>query len=83
MFSGIWSSQIKDFPDQRAILHLLAQADAPCSAAMLVEQSGFAAGRVQVALEALERRDLIGQTDGRWELLMPLFRQWLRLQQET
>ena len=65
------------------MLHLLARADGPVVATTLAAQSGLAPGAVQDALTALARRDLVTPTDDGWDLLMPLFRRWLRLQANT
>ena len=53
------------------------------SPAELTAATGFSAERVVDALNALQRRDVIDAQEGRWLLLMPLFRRWLRLHRDS
>jgi|GEM_PF-1893084 len=78
-FDGIWTDQIEAFPEQRTVLFALAAADASQSPAELAATTGSSTKAIADALNALERRDVIGEQEGHWSLLMPLFRRWLRL----
>ncbi|MBN2003242.1 MAG: AAA family ATPase [Anaerolineae bacterium] len=77
-FEGIWSSQIAGKPAAEATLAALAAG--PLDAAGLVAATALAPQDVAEALKYLKTRDLIAGADGAWDLLVPLMRRWLRLQ---
>ena len=82
-FDGVWNSQIADFPDQQAILFALAAANTAQSTMELAAKTNLSVEVVNDALHALARRDILAEEDGKWSLLMPLFRRWLLLKHRS
>jgi hypothetical protein len=78
-FDGIWNDQIAPYPDQAAVMYALARVDAPLAVEELAHRADLDTGRVQHALAALDKRDLVACEGDSWNLLMPLIRRWLRL----
>ncbi len=80
-FVGIWDDQIAGREAEGAILGTLASG--PMTPQDLARAAGLSAEALREALEYLETRDLVGRDEtGRWDLLVPLMRRWLRLHPE-
>ncbi|RMF30496.1 MAG: ArsR family transcriptional regulator, partial [Chloroflexi bacterium] len=63
-----------------AILEALASG--PLAAGALARATTLSPKALEEALDYLKKRDLVGRdADGRWDLLVPLMRRWLRLRQ--
>jgi DNA-binding transcriptional ArsR family regulator len=81
-FDGIWTDQIAGRETVEAILRMLASG--PATEGGLARATGLAPAEVSDALSYLKTRDLVTAGEaGRWELLIPLMRQWLQLREEN
>ena len=78
-FSGVWGQGgDRKAPGQHALLLALARAQAAVAVETLAERAGLSLDVAAVALEALERHDVVAQSDGRVDFTVPLLRRWLR-----
>ncbi len=77
-FEGVWDDQIAGREAAMRILQALASG--PMTTEALVRATGLSLEALEQGLDYLERRDLVAQeAAGRWNLLVPLMRRWLRL----
>jgi len=80
-FEGIWSDQIEGREAEEAVLGALASG--PMTETDLARATGLPPDALQEALKYLKTRDLVERdAAGRWDLLVPLMRRWLRLHPE-
>jgi predicted Rossmann fold nucleotide-binding protein DprA/Smf involved in DNA uptake len=80
-FDGIWTDQVAGRTPVEAVLGALASG--PATREELAQAAGLSAAQVAAALDYLRTRDLAAADPaGRWDLLVPLMRRWLRLRGE-
>jgi hypothetical protein len=80
-FDGIWTDQVAGRASVETVLRVLASG--PATAEGLAQALGLPAAEVGDALTYLKTRDLAAaDAAGRWGLLVPLMRRWLRLRAE-
>lgn len=79
-FSGIWSqADDAQAPGQHALLLALARTGSLATIDALAAAAGLSPEASAVALEALERHDVVaGDDEGRIEFTVPLMRRWLQ-----
>ncbi|MCD4738308.1 MAG: AAA family ATPase, partial [Anaerolineae bacterium] len=80
-FDGIWQDQIAGRAAEEATLQALSSG--PATASDLIRTTGLAEEAVAEALDYLKKRDLVARDADSWDILVPLMRRWLRLQEEN
>ncbi|MGD1900532.1 MAG: ATP-binding protein [Phormidesmis sp.] len=76
-FTGVWSQAAQDVPGQQEVLQILAKQDEGRSIADICRKSGLKEEEIGEALKTLRRHDVVSETEGKWKITVPLFRQWV------
>ncbi len=76
-FDGVWSQAAQDTPGQQAILQALAPHPQGLSLQELAEATGINFQAAQDSLRTLERHDVVKENQGRWQIVVELFRRWV------
>jgi len=80
-FDGIWTDQVAGRPTVEAVLGALVLG--PATVGDLAQLTCLPMAEVGDALDYMRTRDLAAaDASGRWDLLVPLMRRWLRLRAE-
>jgi hypothetical protein len=78
-FDGIWTDQIAGRAAEEVVLGRLAEG-AAATVEELAKGTGLSAAAVADALAYLDTRDLAAvDAAGRWDVVVPLMRRWMRL----
>ena len=77
-FTGVWNQAEQDTPGQQTILKILAQAAEGYSTLDIRRQSKLSEAEVTEAMKTLERHDVVIAAEGKWKIIVPLFRQWVQ-----
>ena len=75
-FEGVWSQAAQDPPEQQRILTLLAPEEAGLTLEELKQKTSWSEGTLQTALKTLERHDVVKEKEGKWFIIVELFRRW-------
>ena len=73
-FEEVWSQAAQDMVGQQDILRALAPHPQGLSLQELIEVTGI---NYQDALNTLKRHDVVKDTEGYWQIVVELFRQWV------
>ncbi|MDJ0615712.1 MAG: AAA-like domain-containing protein [Calothrix sp. MO_192.B10] len=76
-FDGVWSQATQDVAGQQEILRALAPHPQGLSLDELAEVTGINCQGVQDSLGTLERHDVVKENQGRWQIVVELFRRWV------
>ncbi len=76
-FTGVWNQAAQDTPGQQAILKVLAEDTEGRTVSEIRRKSGLAVEAIAPALTTLKRHDVVSETEGKWKIIVPLFRQWV------
>jgi len=76
-FTGVWNQAAQDATGQQAILKLLADVEEGRSHAEICRKTKLSADTVTLALNTLQRHDVVTEHNGNWKIIVPLFRQWV------
>ncbi|GCL39973.1 ATPase [Sphaerospermopsis reniformis] len=76
-FHGVWSQAGENGNTQQVILSHLAKSPQGLSLNDLVELTGIDESNLQTALDTLTRHDVIAENQGRWRIIVELFRRWV------
>ena len=77
-FTGVWNQAAQDTPCQQEILWILAKAtDGEASLSGLRRKSRLSEEAIAQALTTLKRHDVVRDDDGKWQIIVPLFREWV------
>ncbi len=76
-FEGIWKQAAEGAAGQQEILKAIAPHQDGLIEAELLEITQLTQEQLMEAIETLERHDVIQETDGRFKIVVELFRRWL------
>ncbi len=76
-FTGVWSQAAQGAEGQQAILKAIAPHSEGLSIDGLAQATGIDEETLHKALETLKRHDVIEETEGRWHIIVELFRRWV------
>ncbi len=72
-FDGVWSQALQGAADQQEVLKVLALHPEGLSQ----EAINMDEENLQEALKTLKRHDVVEETEGRWRIIVELFRRWV------
>jgi hypothetical protein len=76
-FNGVWGQAGENGNTQQVILSHLAKSPQGLNLNDLLELTGIDEGNLQTALDTLNRHDVIAENEGRWIIIVELFRRWV------
>ncbi|MFM5980437.1 MAG: helix-turn-helix domain-containing protein [Sphaerospermopsis kisseleviana] len=76
-FNGVWGQAGENGNTEQVILSHLAKSPQGLSLNDLVELTGIDESNLQTALDTLTRHDVIAENQGRWRIIVELFRRWV------
>lgn len=76
-FNGVWGQAGENGNTEQVILSHLAKSPQGLSLNDLVELTGIDESNLQTALDTLTRHDVIAENQGRWRIIVELFRLWV------
>ncbi len=75
-FEGVWLQAAQETPQQQRILTLLAPQKAGLTLEKLREATDWEEEILQTAFKTLERHDVVTEKEGKWYIIVELFRRW-------
>ncbi|MBD2167893.1 ATP-binding protein [Calothrix membranacea FACHB-236] len=76
-FDGVWGQAVRGADGQQAIIQVLAPHPDGLSLDALAESTGMGSEQLQAALGVLMRHDVVAENEGRWRIIVELFRRWV------
>ncbi|KAB8331742.1 ATP-binding protein [Scytonema tolypothrichoides VB-61278] len=76
-FDGVWGQAARGAAGQRAILQALACHPEGLSLEMLSDYTKIEIALLEEALNTLMRHDVVEEIEGRWQIIVELFRRWV------
>ncbi len=76
-FTGVWNQAGQDAAGQQAVLKLLAEMEEGRSHPEICRKTKLSADTVTLALNTLQRHDVVTAHKSNWKIIVPLFRQWV------
>jgi hypothetical protein len=76
-FDGVWGQAARGASGQQAILRALAPHPQGLSIDALAQATAMEEKTLQEALKTLTRHDVVQQREGRWQIIVELFRRWV------
>jgi hypothetical protein len=76
-FDGVWSQALEGATGQQAILQALAPHPQGLTIDELVKTTGIDVAILEPALQMLVRHDVVLEHQGRWQIIVELFRRWV------
>jgi AAA+ ATPase superfamily predicted ATPase len=76
-FDGVWGQAARGASGQQAILRALAPHPQGLSINALAQATAMEEKTLQEALKTLTRHDVVQQREGRWQIIVELFRRWV------
>jgi hypothetical protein len=76
-FDGVWGQAARDAGGQQTIVQLLAPYPDGLSLDTLAQSTGMNDADLQKALNTLKRHDVVEETQGKWRIMVELFRRWV------
>jgi hypothetical protein len=76
-FTGVWSQATQGAEGQQEILKAIAPHPEGLSIDALAQATGIEEETLHKSLEVLKRHDVIEETEGRWHIIVELFRRWV------
>ncbi|QSJ15418.1 ATP-binding protein [Nostoc sp. UHCC 0702] len=76
-FDGVWGQAARGADGQQAILQLLAPYPKGLNLDTLAESVGLGRENMLAALDALMRHDVVEEVEGRYRIIVELFRRWI------
>ncbi|OUL28351.1 ATPase [Nostoc sp. T09] len=76
-FDGVWGQAMRGADGQQAIIQVLAPHPEGLSLDVLAESTALGSEQLQAALSMLIRHDVVAQAEGRWRIIVELFRLWV------
>ncbi|MBD2514169.1 ATP-binding protein [Nostoc sp. FACHB-973] len=76
-FDGVWGQAARGAEGQQAIVQVLARHPEGLSLDALAQSTGMNDGDLQEALNTLKRHDVVEETQGKWRIMVELFRRWV------
>jgi hypothetical protein len=76
-FDGVWGQAARGAPGQQEILRAIAPHREGLDINTLAEFTGMNETNLQQALDSLIRHDVVWEIDGKWRIIVELFRVWV------
>jgi hypothetical protein len=76
-FDGVWGQAARGAAGQQAILRALAPSPEGLSIEALSQSTNIEIAALQEALNTLKRHDVVEEIEGRWHIIVELFRRWV------
>nr|MDZ8017322.1 ATP-binding protein [Nostoc sp. SerVER01] len=76
-FDGVWGQAARGAEGQQAIVEVLAPHPEGLSLHTLAQSTGMKDADLQEALNTLKRHDVVEEIQGRWRIMVELFRRWV------
>ncbi|MBC1237052.1 ATP-binding protein [Nostoc sp. 2RC] len=76
-FDGVWGQAARGAGGQQTIVQLLAPYPDGLSLDTLAQSTGMNDADLQKALNTLKRHDVVEETQGKWRIMVELFRRWV------
>ncbi|MBD1828159.1 AAA family ATPase [Microcoleus sp. FACHB-61] len=76
-FDGVWGQAARGAPGQQEILRAIAPHQEGLDINTLAEITGMNETNLQQALNSLIRHDVVWEIDGKWRIIVELFRVWV------
>jgi ATPase domain predominantly from Archaea len=76
-FDGVWGQAARGAPEQQDVLRAIAPHREGLDINTLAEFTGMNETNLQQALNSLIRHDVVWETDGKWSIIVELFRVWV------
>lgn len=76
-FDGVWGQAARGTPGQQEVLRELARHQEGLDLNTLAEVTGMNKTNLQQALDSLIRHDVVWEIDGKWRIIVELFRHWV------
>jgi hypothetical protein len=76
-FDGVWGQAARGAAGQQAILRALAPSPEGLTIEALSQSTSIEIPSLQEALNTLKRHDVVEEIEGRWHIIVELFRQWV------
>ncbi|XWK85671.1 MAG: ATP-binding protein [Phormidium sp.] len=76
-FDGVWSQAVQGVSGQQTILKSIAPYPEGLTINAIAQSTDIDEATVEEALNTLKRHDVVGETDGRWHIIVELFRRWV------
>ena len=76
-FDGVWGQAARGAPGQQEILSAIAPHREGLDINTLAEITGMNETNLQQALNSLIRHDVVWERDGKWRIIVELFRPWV------
>jgi len=76
-FDGVWGQAARGAGGQQTIVQLLAPHPDGLSLDTLAQSTGMNDADLQKALNTLKRHDVVEETQGKWRIMVELFRRWV------
>ena len=79
-FDGVWGQAARGAPGQQDVLRAIAPHREGLDIKTLAEFTGMNETNLQQALNSLKRHDVLWEIDGKWRIIVELFRHWVLMQ---
>ena len=76
-FDGVWGQAARGASSQQAIIKTLASHPQGLSPSALALATNMDEATLQSGLKNLKRHDVVEETEGRWRIIVELFRRWV------
>ncbi|MFN6436649.1 MAG: AAA family ATPase [Nostoc sp. DedSLP01] len=76
-FDGVWGQAARGAEGQQAIVRVLAPHPEGLSLDALAQSTGMNDADLEKALNTLKRHDVVEETQGKWRIMVELFRRWV------
>jgi predicted Rossmann fold nucleotide-binding protein DprA/Smf involved in DNA uptake len=76
-FYGVWGQAARGAAGQQAILRALAPSPEGLTIQALSQSTSIEIAALQEALNTLKRHDVVEEIEGRWHIIVELFRRWV------
>lgn len=76
-FDGVWGQAVQGVSGQQTILRSIAPYPEGLTINAIAQATDIDEATIEEALKTLQRHDVVGETDGRWHIIIELFRRWV------
>lgn len=76
-FDGVWGQAKRDASFQQAILRAIAPHQEGLNLDAIARCTGMDEATLYSALKSLKRHSVVKETEGRWHIIVELFRRWV------
>jgi len=76
-FDGVWGQTVQGISGQQTIIRSIAPYPEGLTINAIAQSTAIDEATIEEALNTLKRHDVVGETDGRWHIIVELFRRWV------